>query len=176
MSFGESVSTLPATLNEFRQVFAAADSTYSFDSYADLSASADKRVSIHYSFRLMLDPAIDAAADSPPNSMLPLTMLRSDGFSKYTATLENLMGNVIDERSADEIEAAPDAPQDAVIPKTFAFTLTLLDCSFNKRPFTGIWQLRFAHFDRFEYNHLSINIRHIASNRTACSIRPPTPR
>lgn len=52
------------------------------------------------------------------------------------------MGNVIDEQSADDIEAAPDS-RDPVIPKTFAFTLTLLDCSFDKRPFTGIWQLRY---------------------------------
>lgn len=75
--------------------------------------------------------------------MLPITMLQSESFNKYTTTLENIIGNVIDEKSADEIETERD-DQDLVIPKTFAYTLTLLDCAFNKRPFTGIWQLRYA--------------------------------
>lgn len=74
--------------------------------------------------------------------MLPMTMLQSNGFNKYQSTLEDIIGNVIDDKPA-EIESPPHG-QDLVLPRTFAYTLTLLDCSFNKRPFTGIWQLRYV--------------------------------
>lgn len=145
ISFSESFSTLPASFDEFRQVFRAQDCTYSFDNYSNLSncASGEKKPIIQYSFQLKLISYTDS--DSPANSMLPLTMLQSSDFNKYKSTLKDIIsGNGIDDKPADN-EIAPH-DQELVMPRTFAYTLTLLDCSFNKRPFTGIWQLRYVTF------------------------------
>lgn len=131
-------------MDEFRQVFSAKNSAYSFDNYASLSthAGGDKVSTIHYSFQLAFVPQTSSNSDSPAHSMLPMTMLQSKNFNKkYTDTLEQIIGSVINEKSANGIETDRDG-QDLVIPKTFAYTLTLIDCSFDKRPLAGIWQLR----------------------------------
>lgn len=40
------------------------------------------------------------------------------------------------------------SPRDGkkVIPRTFSYTLHLIDCKFNRRPATGTWQIRFYNF------------------------------
>lgn len=80
--------------------------------------------------------------------MLPMTMLQSDNFNKASSIVEIpkiSIENETNEKKSIGVEKNSQNEANTntdVIPKTFAYTLSLLDCSFNKRPFAGIWQLR----------------------------------
>lgn len=146
LSFGESLSTLPASVNDFKQIFSANDLTYQFENHSTIisSTTTDKQINIHYKFSLRLIPFYDSNPDSPANSMLPMTMLHSDNFNKASSIVEIpkiAIEEEINEKLTD-VEKMPQIDSTNAVPKTFAYTLSLLDCSFNKRPFVGIWQLR----------------------------------
>lgn len=61
---------------------------------------------------------------------------------KENADLTN--ANTSEKEKEKEKESEDDATM-AAIPKTYSYTLSLLDCSFTKRPFPGIWQLSLQH-------------------------------
>lgn len=95
--------------------------------------------------------------DNKPLStnMLPHTTLQSTSFDEITsvpATASTLHSEQMNDKeksaSANANEEGKEAHEDdatmVAIPKTFAYTLSLLDCSFTKRPFPGIWQLRYV--------------------------------
>lgn len=77
--------------------------------------------------------------------MLPITMLQSDNFNKASSIVEIpklAIEEEINEKRSTDVEKMSQNDSTNAVPKTFAYTLSLLDCSFNKRPFAGIWQLR----------------------------------
>lgn len=85
--------------------------------------------------------------------LLPHTTLQSTSFNKIILERSSASSPQSEQMNDKEKVAAANSNEkekendDAVtmsaIPKTFAYTLSLLDCSFSKRPFPGIWQLRY---------------------------------
>lgn len=88
--------------------------------------------------------------------LLPHTTLQSTSFNKITSApptasstkteqindKENATPASANEKEKEMEKETEDDATMAAIPKTFSYTLSLLDCSFTKRPFPGIWQLR----------------------------------
>lgn len=151
LNFGDSLSTLPASVELFYDIFSGKDFTYQFDSYSTLifpiNETQEKESNIHYSFSLKLIPYNSEKPGSPTSLLLPYTTLQSESFNKIAST------SVASNAQPDRVNDAELINSDGInekhtedtamgIPKTFAYTLSLLDCSFNKRPFPGIWQLR----------------------------------
>lgn len=151
MTFGDSLSTLPASIESFQEIFSAKDFTYQFNSYSaivfPISETEEKESNLHYSFSLKLIPYNSDKPASPTSLLLPYTTLQSPSFNKIASVsaAPNAPVEQIDEKEVINLENINEKyTEDATmsIPKTFAYTLSLLDCSFNKRPFPGIWQLR----------------------------------
>lgn len=151
MTFGDSLSTLPTSVESFQEIFSAKNFTYQFDSYSTIvfptSETDDNESNFYYSFSLKLIPYSSDKPASPTSLLLPYTTLHSPSFNKIASvsSAPNAPSDQIDEKEVTNLENindkyTEDAPM--TIPKTFAYTLSLLDCSFNKRPFPGIWQLR----------------------------------
>lgn len=149
--FGDSISTLPASIESFQEIFSAKNLTYQYDSYStvlfQITESEGKESNIHYSFSLRLFPYSNEKPSSPTSLLLPYTTLQSESFNKITSisTPPNAQANHLSDKETinlDNINEKNIGEMSASIPKTFAYTLSLLDCSFNKRPFPGIWQLR----------------------------------
>lgn len=152
MNFSDSLSTLPASIEDFQQIFAADNYTYAFDNFCNIDTSVNKTTSIqgavHYSFSLKLIPLV--GSPTPSNLMLPLTTLQTTNFTKISSQAShknpsplpsmNEKENLDLSHHRDKYSEFPTS-----IPKTFSYALTLLDCSFNKRPFPGIWRLTLQH-------------------------------
>lgn len=171
LNFGDSLSTLPASVELFHDIFSAKDFTYQFDSYSTLifpiNETEEKESNIHYSFSLKLIPYSSDKPGSPTSLLLPYTTLQSESFNKIASASAasnaqpDQMNDKESSNSEDVIEKqTEDTPMG--IPKTYAYTLSLLDCSFSKRPFPGIWQLRYLTitnektFKRFKFSSESI--------------------
>lgn len=152
LTFGDSLSTLPASVESFQEIFSSKNLTYQFDSYSaivfPISETEEKQSNLHYCFSLKLIPYSNDKPTSPTSLLLPYTTLQSPGFNKIASvsTAPNAPHvEQIDEKEVINLENINEkytADATMTIPKTFAYTLSLLDCSFNKRPFAGIWQLR----------------------------------
>lgn len=153
LTFGDSLSTLPTSVESFHEIFGANNLQYQFDTYASImftmNENDDKESNIHYGFSLKLLPLSKDRPASTTSLLLPHTTLQSTSFNKISsapATASAQAEPAIDKETGDLVdkneESGDDATTAAGIPKTFAYTLSLLDCTFNKRPFPGIWQLR----------------------------------
>lgn len=93
---------------------------------------------------------------STSSLLLPHTTLQSTSFNKIVSAPPTASSSHSEQTndkekdastSAIEKEKKKETEDDATmltIPKTFAYTLSLLDCSFTKRPYPGIWQLRYV--------------------------------
>lgn len=149
LNFSDSLSTLPTSVDDFQQIFSADDYTYQFDSFCNIDTSANKTVqlegAIHYSFKLKLIPF--DTSPTPANLMLPLTTLQSTDFNKISSSPKLSPLSQLNEKEVIDLNNFHEKCSDnsVSIPKTFAYTLSLLDCSFNKRPFPGIWRLTLQH-------------------------------
>lgn len=153
MTFGDSLSTLPASIESFREIFSAKDFTYQFDSYSTIifpiSETEEKESIIRYSFSLNHIPYNTSKPTSPTSLLLPYSTLHSPGFNKIASVSASASKTpscvqlnekeIVNEKQTVDPTTMTSSTN---IPKTFAYTLSLLDCSFNKRPFPGIWQLR----------------------------------
>lgn len=152
LTFGDSLSTLPASVESFQEIFSAKDLTYQYDSYSTIifpiNETEERETNIHYSFSLKLNPYGSEKPASPTSLLLPYTTLQSESFNRITstsATPPNPQPDYMHDKENINLENINEkyiSDMPANIPKTFAYTLSLLDCSFNKRPFPGIWQLR----------------------------------
>lgn len=166
LTFGDSLSTLPASVQSFQEIFSAKDCQYQFESYATvmfpISDTEEKESNIHYTFTLKLIPSNNNRPLSTNSLLLPYTTLQSTNFNKITSlpatasTIHSENDQMNDkEKSASENanekekQSSEDDVTMAAIPRTFAYTLSLLDCSFTKRPFPGIWQLRYVKIKLF---------------------------
>lgn len=153
LNFSDSLSTLPASIDEFQQIFATEANTYHFDSFCQIDTSANKTTklegNIHYSFSLKLIPIINSQPTTPTNLMLPLTTLHSETFIKISSEASPNPSPIHKMSEKEEIDLNNLHEKyfdgQTTIPKTFSYTLSLLDCSFNKRPFPGIWRLSLHH-------------------------------
>lgn len=147
MNFGDSLSTLPNSIESFQEIFAVKDFTYQFDSYSSIifsvSESDEKESNLHYTFSLKLIPHNNNRPVSATSLLLPHTILQSTSFSKIASTPSAKAEKINDKDmiNAETINETFVKDLTISIPKTFAYTLSLLDCSFNKRPLPGIWQL-----------------------------------
>lgn len=151
LTFGESLLTLPTSVESFQEIFSAKDNTYQFDSYSTIvfpiHETEEKESNIHYSFSLKLIPYGSEKPTSPTSLLLPYTTLQSPSFNKIASNSSAPSAPVhqIEEKEVINLENINEKYTEdttMTIPKTFAYKLSLLDCSFNKRPFPGIWQLR----------------------------------
>lgn len=152
LNFSDSLSTLPASIENFKHIFAADNYAYAFDNFCNIDTSLNKTTSIqgavHYSFSLKLIPLV--CSPTPSNLMLPLTTLQTINFTKITSQASSKHLSplpLMKEREDIDLNHHRDKNFDVPIsfPKTFSYTLALLDCSFNKRPFPGIWRLTLQH-------------------------------
>lgn len=152
LNFGDNLLTLPASVQSFQEIFATNNLTYAFDSYSVVNFSKSdterKECHLHYTFSLKLIPYNSEHPASPTSLLLPHTTLQSTSFNKIASipaqktTQEiNNQDEISNEANMNQNGIDESAP-DTFIPKTFAYSLSLLDCIFNKRPFPGIWQLR----------------------------------
>lgn len=151
LNFRDSLSTLPASIEDFQHIFAADNHTYAFESFCNIDTSVNETTSfrgaIHYSFSLKLIPL--AGSPTPSNLMLPLTTLQTTNFTKISSQASPKLSNLPPMNEKEEVD--PNNLCDKysevpiAIPKTFSYTLALLDCTFNKRPFPGIWRLTLQH-------------------------------
>lgn len=151
LSFGDCLSTLPTSVESFQEIFAAKDLNYQFDSYSSIifpvNESDVKESNLHYAFSLKLIPHnISNRPTSTTSLLLPHSTLQSAGFSKIASVSPSTKSEspIIEKEvvNAEIIDETFVKDMGTTIPKTFAYTLSLLDCSFNKRPMPGIWQLR----------------------------------
>lgn len=167
LTFGDSLSTLPTSVESFQEIFSAEDFQYQFESHAavifPINDAEEHESNIHYTFTLKLIPLNKNRPMSTNSLLLPHTTLQSTGFNKITSVIPQTASSLHSEQMNDKekAEAVAAASSDerqketeddatmATIPKTFAYTLSLLDCSFTKRPFPGIWQLRLVHKQLF---------------------------
>lgn len=156
LNFGDSLSTLPASVQSFQEIFSATDLTYQFESFSSIKSatggdgSDETEPNVHYTFSLKLIPYNRDKAASPTSLLLPYTTLQSASFNKITSASVSPRGHEeqMNEKEINNVEITTEKASGEVpsaIPKTFAYTLSLLDCSFNKRPFPGIWQLSLQH-------------------------------
>lgn len=152
LNFSDSLSTLPASIEDFKQIFAADSYTYAFDNFCNIDTSVNKTTSIqgavHYSFSLKLIPLV--GSPTPSNLMLPLTTLQTTNLTKVSSQISPKHPSPLPSvKERDDIDLNHHRDQYSEvplsIPKTFSYTLALLDCSFNKRPFSGIWRLTLQH-------------------------------
>lgn len=151
LHFGDSLSTLPASIESFQEIFSAKDLSYQFDSYSSILfpqiGPEGTESNIHYAFSLKLIPYSIDKPTSPTSLLLPYTTLQSESFNRITSisTSPRAQDEQMNDKEITNLDNMSEKPADengTTIHKTFAYTLTLLDCSFNKRPFPGIWQLR----------------------------------
>lgn len=160
LTFGDSLSTLPASVQSFQEIFSAKDFQYQFESYASIifpiNDTEENESNLHYTFNLKLIPFNNNRPMSTNSLLLPHTTLQSTRFNQITSVPPTASGSQSEQMndkekvgsaSANEKDKEKETEDDATlaaIPKTFAYTLSLLDCSFTKRPFPGIWQLRYV--------------------------------
>lgn len=150
LKFGDSISTLPTSIESFQEIFNAKELTYQFDSYSNIifpvGESDEKESNIHYAFSLKFIPHNKNRPASTTSLLLPHTTLQSASFSRITSgsTAPSAQTEPLNDKEMNNLDINNDQSGEtgATIPKTFAYTLSLLDCSFNKRPIPGIWQLR----------------------------------
>lgn len=150
LKFGDSISTLPTSIESFQEIFNAKDLTYQFDSFSNIifpvGESDERQSNIHYAFSLKFIPHNKNRPASTTSLLLPHTTLQSASFSRITSgsAAPSTQSHPINDKEMNHLEINNDQSEETglTIPKTFAYTLSLLDCSFNKRPIPGIWQLR----------------------------------
>lgn len=122
--FTDSLKVLPESINDFEQIFAANDLTHQFDDCIPLNTSTrDGASNLYYRFSLKLIPEKRAT-----------TAVRDDVIISNLQIPLSIPTIRIDENYEEEATN--------LIPKTFSYNLSLMDCTFNRRPFPGIWQLR----------------------------------
>lgn len=148
LSFGNGLMNLPATLDEFESVFASENLTFCFDDYTKITAvdSAIGAVAnLHYAFQLQsvrptqMPPMKLAAVHTvaTDRSRLSCTTPPANNFDiSSSRSVPGLTGAVFDRDNAAEERIDPDKS----IPRTFSYSLALIDCTFQRRPNPGIWQ------------------------------------
>lgn len=111
-----------------------------------MSESDEKESNLHYNFSLKHIPHNNNRPVSATSLLLPHTTLQSTSFTKIASTSSTPNAKSEQMKDKDTINAEANNETfvkdvSASIPKTFAYTLSLLDCSFTKRPMPGVWQL-----------------------------------
>lgn len=139
--------SLPASKEEFEKVFDGERQRFCFDDYLKIDSSsnaADKPsvATLSYSFGMNCVKTED----------FPALQIES-ACSRLSCTSVPLM-------SAEDVQSHRTGSGNSsgkVIPRTFAYNLSIIDCTFNRRPNAGVWQFSLQH----ENADNPLNIRNI---------------
>lgn len=156
LSFGNGIMNLPASLDEFESVFGSEKLTFRNEDFSKIIA-ADSAISsdsfLHYAFQLQY--VREQPMQSTQSSLsLPVPSDRSqlsctsppviilDDISsrpEHAIVANDVIGDCL---ARDHATRRVDSAK--TIPRTFSYSLALIDCIFQRRPNPGIWQFRYV--------------------------------
>lgn len=157
LSFGNGLVNLPASLDEFESVFASEELKFRNDDYTKIIAvdsviSSD--ASLHYAFQLQyvkeqpMQPTQSSLSLPVPSdrSQLSCTSPPAIILDDMSSRPEQaIVGNdVIGDGFGRDNNATRRIDSAKKIPRTFSYSLALIDCTFQRRPNPGIWQFRYV--------------------------------
>lgn len=158
LSFGNGIMNLPASLDEFESVFGSEKLTFRNEDFSKIIA-ADSAISsdsfLHYAFQLQY--VREQPMQSTQSSLsLPVPSDRSqlsctsppviilDDISsrpEHAIVANDVIGDCLPrDHATRRVDSAK------TIPRTFSYSLALIDCTFQRRPNPGIWQFRYMSF------------------------------
>lgn len=171
LNFGESMIPLPDSAEEFMQIYSSTKSTFLLEDYSKIRPSqmhSQGEAKLYYTFAVKLIMGIDVATTYSPNrntyqSTSPFGLAASNDHRQSQNAVsprkEKAPDDAIKIMSPLDIHLSPVAsPKRASQPKslplhssmtnrsdqrTFAYTLVFIDCKFDRKVASGIWQIRY---------------------------------